>query len=420
MRRICDCPAFQGREEQAARASPRLKRRACRKLSPPPARAGPAKGGGIRWGSDLGMPDQSSTMSDQASNTGAGSMSSGNANSSTRRANRSVTSRLARTAGFHAASTGSASACAAASMKSSSGSAMACTLSRRRAQRRPGRARCRSSGAHDGGAGDPVVERIALHAFGLAPARRKIGGADAVTLGGDAELGMAVCEADRMLLRCIMALWLATIGSAAAATVEPREPAVTVPTRTGHPLDRFGRPGFEPDYRCVHVAEGLAANLAKTDLLHPIRAFGWGILGAAGCFDEHVQARKQAMGRQAVLLVDEGIVDDERAARRKCPIGLFEQQFPHRNVPVVEDTSHDQNVGCGQWIGKEIAWIESEPTRQAVLPHIADECSLDAREIEAATSEMRMNAGDLDRHAALRRADVNDAVVPVPGKTVRE
>jgi hypothetical protein len=57
-----------------------------------------------------------------ALNIGAGSLSSGNANSATKFASRRFTSRLARMAGSHCGSTGSASARAAAATKPSSGS----------------------------------------------------------------------------------------------------------------------------------------------------------------------------------------------------------------------------------------------------------------------------------------------------------
>ena len=52
----------------------------------------------------------------QGLSTRAGSVSSGSANSSTRRASRSDTSRLARMAGLQASSIGNASACATASI----------------------------------------------------------------------------------------------------------------------------------------------------------------------------------------------------------------------------------------------------------------------------------------------------------------
>ena len=67
---------------------------------------------------DLGsLAPKPSPSSAQASNTGAGSASSGSGKSATSRASRSVTSRLALTAGFHAGSIGRSSAAAAASMK---------------------------------------------------------------------------------------------------------------------------------------------------------------------------------------------------------------------------------------------------------------------------------------------------------------
>src|SRR5215470_5075019 len=72
-----------------------------------------------------------------------------------------------------------------------------------------------------------------------------------------------------------------------------------------------------------------------------------------------LRARQQAVRAMPPLVVDDVVVDDERAAVRQRLRRLAQQELLGRQVPVVQDASHHQHVGLRQIVAQEVARIES-------------------------------------------------------------
>jgi hypothetical protein len=64
--------------------------------------------------------------------------------------------------------------------------------------------------------------------------------------------------------------------------------------------------------RCVHVIQGLRANVSEAHVAHPLPALRSGVLKASRGLDQHVEARQQRVSLDATPIVDERIVHDER------------------------------------------------------------------------------------------------------------
>jgi hypothetical protein len=154
--------------------------------------------------------------------------------------------------------------------------------------------------------------------------------------------------------------------------------------------------------------------VAKSGFLHPVNALHTAVLGTADGVDQHVEARKQAVNVNPTRIINETVVDNKRAALWKGLMCLFQEQLPGWKIPIVQDSPHNQDVGLRQLIFEKISPIECQTLFQAALAYLARECLLDLRQIKTAASQVRLGAGDLDRHAALPRADVDDRPVGLP------
>ncbi len=76
------------------------------------------------------------------------------------------------------------------------------------------------------------------------------------------------------------------------------------------------------------------------------------------------------MSLDATPIVDEWIVHDKRNPNWERLMALANSIVLVGRSPIVQDTSHDVNVGLRQWIGKEITRVELQPVRQSVLADI--------------------------------------------------
>ena len=92
--------------------------------------------------------------------------------------------------------------------------------------------------------------------------------------------------------------------------------------------------------------------------MHPLGAFGRRVIGAAWRFDQHVQAHQQAERVLAAIVVDDCLVDDERAADWQSRISLVDQRPFLIEIPIVQHMAHDQHVGLRERVGKEVAGLE--------------------------------------------------------------
>src|SRR4030081_1173986 len=123
----------------------------------------------------------------------------------------------------------------------------------------------------------------------------------------------------------------------------------------------------------MHVAQRLDTSFAEARLQQPTCAFRAGILATANRFDQHVQARKQPVGFNTSVIVDERIIHNECAAWWQGLIGLLQQQFFGWKIPIVQDASHDKNIGSWQRDGKENAAKEGPSASKGINGTITEE-----------------------------------------------
>ena len=111
----------------------------------------------------------------------------------------------------------------------------------------------------------------------------------------------------------------------------------------------------------MHVIQGLRANITKAHVAHPLPALRGRVLKTSRGLDQHVEARQQRVSLDATPIVDERIVHDERTPHWERLMGPRQQHCLGWKIPIVQDASHDVNVGLGQGIGKEITGVELQP-----------------------------------------------------------
>ena len=97
------------------------------------------------------------------------------------------------------------------------------------------------------------------------------------------------------------------------------------------------------------------ASLTEACFFHPGYAIGAGVVEAAGGFDEHVQAHEQTESILGAIVIDDAVIDNERAALGNGFEALADQDFLFLQIPVVQDVSHHYDIGLGQILLKETA-----------------------------------------------------------------
>src|ERR1044072_2360344 len=101
---------------------------------------------------------------------------------------------------------------------------------------------------------------------------------------------------------------------------------------------------LEADDHRVGAGEVLDARLAEARLAHPALAVGAGVVEAARRLDEHVEAHQKPGRVLAPVIVNQRLVDDERAARRERVVSLLQQLALLLQVPVVEDCDNSKTT----------------------------------------------------------------------------
>ena len=165
--------------------------------------------------------------------------------------------------------------------------------------------------------------------------------------------------------------------------------------------------------------EGLDACGREARLLHPSAAIGAGVVEAARRLDEHVQAHHQTERVLRSVIVDDRLVHDERAAVGHC-VERFANEHPlGRQIPVVQDVAHHDDVGLRQLLLKEVAGNEREAIGDAERRDVLLEDRRHSGKVEADAAEMRIRQRDLHGEIALRGADVDERLVVLSTGTSR-
>ena len=136
-------------------------------------------------------------------------------------------------------------------------------------------------------------------------------------------------------------------------------------------------------------------------------------------FNEHVEAHEQPECVLFARVVDQGFMDDYRAAGRQDIVGLAKKHHLFVQVPVMENVPHDDHIALRQWIFEEIPWVKAHTLCDASRLRIGLEYRLHHRKIHPTARQMLVRQRDLGCHAALRAADIHKRMVLFPGKFFR-
>ena len=153
----------------------------------------------------------------------------------------------------------------------------------------------------------------------------------------------------------------------------------------------------------------LDSSLAEPSLLHPGLTLLAGVVEASRRFDEHVKAHEKPEDVLATIVVDDGVVNDERAA-----LGNSLKRPPNEGLllietPIVKDVTHGDDVRLWNWMVEKVPRLEPDARTETVRDDIFFENRSDFGEIEADTGKVRIGLSDLDNKVALRSADIDNA-----------
>ena len=141
----------------------------------------------------------------------------------------------------------------------------------------------------------------------------------------------------------------------------------------------------------------LGARGRKACLAHPADAVRARVVEAALGFEQHVRSHQQAHGVGPPLVVDDGVVDQQR------PLPF--------EVPVMQNATRHQHGGSGQQVAEEVAGEEAQLVGEAVLRDVILEDGPDLRQAEAEVGQ-RLSAF----HAVARPPGIGSAFQPRLGQ----
>src|SRR3954467_3136201 len=176
-----------------------------------------------------------------------------------------------------------------------------------------------------------------------------------------------------------------------------------------------GAPGLlQADHHGVGPHEVLGARAAESCVSHPSHAVGGGVVEAMLGLDEHVQAHQQSERVLGSIVVDNGLVDDQRAPLGQPVVCLPDQQPLLVQSPVVEDVSHQDNISFGELVCEEVTADKSESVADAMLVDEVLEHRSHFRKVEADAPQVIVRQDDLYREVALRCSEVDEGLVLLP------
>ena len=120
---------------------------------------------------------------------------------------------------------------------------------------------------------------------------------------------------------------------------------------------------FDADNHALWADQMFDARRRETCLAHPCAAISAGLVESAGCLDQHVQAHQQPECVYFAIVIDDGIVDDDRAAFWKRRERLGKQGLFLREIPVVQNMAHHDHIGFRKPIVEKVTRLK--PTRSA-------------------------------------------------------
>jgi len=93
----------------------------------------------------------------------------------------------------------------------------------------------------------------------------------------------------------------------------------------------------------------------EADFAAPSFKIGGRIIERIAEFDQHVERHQQTKDILAARIIDKRFDGNERAAGRKRVVDRAYELHLFLKIPVVQDHSHRDQVGLGQWIFEEVA-----------------------------------------------------------------
>src|SRR5258708_6538063 len=173
---------------------------------------------------------------------------------------------------------------------------------------------------------------------------------------------------------------------------------------------------FDTDNHTIRANEMLDAGRGETCFAHPGAAISAGIVKSSRRLDHHVQAHQKTKRVLPTIVVDDGIIDDNRTTFWKRGERLGEQELLSCKIPIVQDVTHYDDIGPREFAFKKVACLEPYAIRQPLFGHKLLKYRLNLRKIETDPAEIRIRARQSDRYHALRGADIHETPVTVPAK----
>src|SRR5437660_1191720 len=124
---------------------------------------------------------------------------------------------------------------------------------------------------------------------------------------------------------------------------------------------------FDRDDHRVRTHERLDTRSREPGLAHPSLAVGPGKVETAFCLDQHVQAHQQTESVFAALVIDDRLIYNECAALGKRGMRLFEQHALLRQIPVMQNVAHDEDIGRRKGVRAEVPREKFYPVRDSLL-----------------------------------------------------
>ena len=121
---------------------------------------------------------------------------------------------------------------------------------------------------------------------------------------------------------------------------------------------------LDTDNHTIRANEMLDAGRGETCFVHPGDAISAGIVKSSGVSISMLRLIRRPNAFFPTIVVDNGIVDDNRTALWKRGERLGEQELLSCKIPIVQDVTHHDDIGTREFVFKKVARLEPYPIRQ--------------------------------------------------------
>jgi hypothetical protein len=135
--------------------------------------------------------------------------------------------------------------------------------------------------------------------------------------------------------------------------------------------------------------------------------------------NQHIETHQQTERIAGTIVVNDGVIDDERAPWIQGCEGFGDQRLFLFVIPVVQNMAHGEDVDAGQILREEVAGLEADAAGEAVGFDILLEDGRDLSQIESDALKVRIGERNLDGEIALGGSDIGESFVAGPWDLAR-